>query len=492
MANIDNGFRVDVLSLEDQVLIAQGTYDPTVGAGYSAPTGSLFLRTNGLVYRKTDTADVDWEVLGGTSNLDHGNLVGLSDDDHTQYHNDARGDARYYTQTQLNAGQLDTRYYTETEVDTLLAAQDELNELVGVVITSPADHELLAYDTTSGNWINQTATEAGLIPSSEKGTANGVATLNGSSKIPTTQLPALALTDVSVVASEAAQLALTAQEGDIAIRTDENKSYAHNGGTAGTMADWSELLTPTDAVLSVNGQTGAVTLNIWSTINADAGSTTANAESDTLTVSGGTGISTSVTGDTLTITNDSLNVDQNLFQNVSDGTNTAVADTPTDTLTISGGPGIGVTVNPASDTVTIEYLGPSLYGRDYTYAESLGITSTTSETFLQKLRLTTPNIAAGTYRVGWSYTWNHDRIFSDFEAQVELDDTTQIWLHTEEPADSFSSYLGTGTNQKLTSSGFRILNLTSGVHTFDLDFRTNDNSDLSSIWNATIEFYRVE
>lgn len=32
---------------------------------------------------------------------DHGLLTGLSDDDHTQYHNDTRGDARYYTQDQV-------------------------------------------------------------------------------------------------------------------------------------------------------------------------------------------------------------------------------------------------------------------------------------------------------------------------------------------------------------------------------------------------------
>jgi hypothetical protein len=49
----------------------------------------------------------------------HTNLNGLANDDHTQYHTDGRGDARYYTQTQLNNGQLDTRYYTETEIDTI-------------------------------------------------------------------------------------------------------------------------------------------------------------------------------------------------------------------------------------------------------------------------------------------------------------------------------------------------------------------------------------
>jgi hypothetical protein len=57
-------------------------------------------------------------VLSGTIS-DHGQLTGLSDDDHPQYHTDARGDIKYYTKTLLNSGQLDTRYYTETEVDTV-------------------------------------------------------------------------------------------------------------------------------------------------------------------------------------------------------------------------------------------------------------------------------------------------------------------------------------------------------------------------------------
>lgn len=40
---------------------------------------------------------------GGGGVSDHGALTGLSDDDHTQYHNDTRGDARYYTQAQVDS-----------------------------------------------------------------------------------------------------------------------------------------------------------------------------------------------------------------------------------------------------------------------------------------------------------------------------------------------------------------------------------------------------
>ncbi|MDA2917500.1 hypothetical protein MYX64_11790, partial [Nitrospinae bacterium AH_259_B05_G02_I21] len=35
------------------------------------------------------------------ADVDHGLLTGLADDDHTQYHNDTRGDARYYTETEF-------------------------------------------------------------------------------------------------------------------------------------------------------------------------------------------------------------------------------------------------------------------------------------------------------------------------------------------------------------------------------------------------------
>jgi len=68
----------------------------------------------------------------------------------------------------------------------------------------------------------------------------------------------VALTSVRTATSESAQLALSLQEGDVVVRTDLNESYMHNGGTAGTMADYTLLATPTNAVLSVVGQTGSI------------------------------------------------------------------------------------------------------------------------------------------------------------------------------------------------------------------------------------------
>lgn len=78
--------------------------------------------------------------------------------------------------------------------------------------------------------------------------------------VPTSQLPAVALTNVQTASSQAAQLALTTQEGDVVVRTDENKTYMRNAGVTGTMTDFTLLNTPADAVTSVNGNTGVVVL----------------------------------------------------------------------------------------------------------------------------------------------------------------------------------------------------------------------------------------
>jgi len=79
--------------------------------------------------------------------------------------------------------------------------------------------------------------------------------------IPTSQIPALALINVYPATSDAEQIALDAQGGDICIRYDEPvATWVHNGGETGTMADWTDLPTPTAPVTSVNSQIGTIVL----------------------------------------------------------------------------------------------------------------------------------------------------------------------------------------------------------------------------------------
>ena len=155
-------------------------------------------------------------------------------------------------------------------------AQGRLTAAANSTVT-PAFSSITSTPTTlSGYGI----TDA--INVSQKAAANGVATLGADSKIPNNQLPALAITDTFVVASQAAMLALsTAEKGDVAVRTDLNKSFILAADPYSTLANWQELLTPTDAVLSVNGLTGAVTL----------GASDVGAAPTTRTISAGTGLS---------------------------------------------------------------------------------------------------------------------------------------------------------------------------------------------------------
>lgn len=103
--------------------------------------------------------------------------------------------------------------------------------------------------------------DAGTAAAKDFGTAEGnVPVLGAGGKLSEAVIPAIAITDTFVVDSQAAMLALGAQQGDVAVRTDVNKTFILKVAPATTLANWVELETPTDAVTSVNGLTGAVTL----------------------------------------------------------------------------------------------------------------------------------------------------------------------------------------------------------------------------------------
>lgn len=92
------------------------------------------------------------------------------------------------------------------------------------------------------------------LETSLKGAVNGLAELDSGGKVPTNQLPAIAITETFVVADLTARDALTPEQGDVAIVLDiglgESASYIWDGVV------WQKLLTPTDGVTAVTGGTG--------------------------------------------------------------------------------------------------------------------------------------------------------------------------------------------------------------------------------------------
>ena len=119
-----------------------------------------------------------------------------------------------------------------------------------------------------------TALGLGSAATKNTGTGNGnIPILNSSGKLADSVVPKIAMTNTFVVASQTAMLGLTtAQEGDVAVRTDLNKSFILKAAPYSTLANWQELLTPTDSVTSVNGSTGAVTVTL-ADLGGVAGST---------------------------------------------------------------------------------------------------------------------------------------------------------------------------------------------------------------------------
>ena len=173
------------------------------------------------------------------------------------------------TQTASTVSDFDTQVRT-SRLDQMAAPTSgvSLNSQKITNLANPVDNG----DAVSLGYLN-----------SQKGAVNGIAELDGNGLVPTHHLPALAITTTQVVNSQSAMLALTAQIGDVAVRTDVNKSFILTATPATTLANWQELLTPTDAVLSVDGSTGAVSLS-GTYINRTTGQLLGNLDANTYKV----------------------------------------------------------------------------------------------------------------------------------------------------------------------------------------------------------------
>lgn len=76
--------------------------------------------------------------------------------------------------------------------------------------------------------------------------------------LPASTLPSLTVNDTFLVSDQTQMLALSAAQGDVAIRSDEGKTYILSATPASTLGNWLELLSPTGGVLSVAGLSGTV------------------------------------------------------------------------------------------------------------------------------------------------------------------------------------------------------------------------------------------
>jgi len=130
-------------------------------------------------------------------------------------------------------------------------SNDDGNDRINATVSlSSFDTDDLSEGTTN---LYFTDSRADARITAQKGENNGICELDANGLVPTNHLPPLAITDVHVVADEAARLALVAQEGDVAIQQDDSSSWIYDG------TSW-VAFGISGGVLSVNGSTGVVSL----------------------------------------------------------------------------------------------------------------------------------------------------------------------------------------------------------------------------------------
>jgi hypothetical protein len=172
----------------------------------------------------------------------------------------------------------------DTERDAIPAA----NRKAGMVVEYPDNTRYkLASDLTTWNLVSTT----GFIPSSEKGAVNGVVPLNSVQKIDSSYLPNLFLNSAIGVDDIDEMLALTTLQGNLIIVADATDDpsvtpgdsasyYKINNDDPSTLDDFLKLEFG-NSVISVNGETGVVTVSITSLLAEEANEIALNSFIDT-------------------------------------------------------------------------------------------------------------------------------------------------------------------------------------------------------------------
>ena len=208
---------------------------------------------------------------------------------------------------------------------------------------------------------------------SEKGQANGYASLDGDGKVPASQLPATAFEYKGAWNANTNSPTLADGSGDagdvyrVATGGTVNLGSGDITFTVGDLALYDgavwQRVDGADAVESVNGQTGVVVLDADDI--SDSGTT--NKWDRTVSLTSGSGIS--ATGDypDFTIANTDLGSSQNIFKTFAVPTGTApVADSNNDTLTfVYSDSSVTISGNSTTDTIDIK-VGGSVNTNIYT------------------------------------------------------------------------------------------------------------------------------
>lgn len=233
-----------------------------------------------FIMNPTQAQPESGESGGGVT--DHGDLDGLGDDDHLQYHTNARGDARYspLAHTQLAATISDSSAVGRS----VLTASDAT--AIRTLLALVPGTNVLAPNGNGSSLTGITPAQVGASATGHEHPQSEVTGLTASlaakadlvgGVVQTSQIPALAITEfLGTVASQSAMLALAGDRGDWCIRADSGTVFILNADDSSLIASWTEVEYPSNPVSSVNGQTGVIVLGA-SDVGADPAGTAATA-----------------------------------------------------------------------------------------------------------------------------------------------------------------------------------------------------------------------
>jgi len=158
-----------------------------------------------------------------------------------------------------------------------------------------------------------------------------------------------------------------------------------------------------------------------------------------------------------------------------------IANTPHQTLNFVGNLVSVVDSGGEVATITISGADSSLFGTNCTETHDDKTSYTTSTSWQEKLTLKVSGIPEGKYRIGWFYEWSLSRSTRCFCGRVRVDDTTTVAEKYERQSQGLWPSEG----------GFVYLDLSSGSHFVDIDYKTTRFNETVGIRRARLEFWRI-
>jgi len=245
--SVTDGQTLPTTTQQEFILVGKGTYYNVVGGSTIICTEELnAIVSNGSYWFIGVEIPINVELAGITQFIRDG-FINTTPSEDAVYEalvlkaNIADSENIANKQNDLTPDGTGTKYPTVDAVNTKVSNIDN---------TSDANKPVSTATQTALNLKENTA---------NKNVANGYAGLGADGKLISSQLPSITISDTFVVGTQDAMLALVAETGDVAVRTDLNKSYILKGTDPTLLADWQELLTPTSAVTTVFGRAGAIT-----------------------------------------------------------------------------------------------------------------------------------------------------------------------------------------------------------------------------------------